>query len=274
MDSSWEYRTLKFQYIRDAHAFILLYDVTSRYSFDLVLSFYMDILGKRHEPQPRVSCNSPGIVARSIELSQLSAGHTKGLMSLSQKLRVRLRIPKHPSDQSAEAFTCFPRLPTELQLSILRMCLTSPDPIIDRKPHHNNINMDILLVCKMFYNKGIKFYREANTFRPSMPVWIVADITNPSSRKQQVTSEDGKALADRLGCTFVESSSMIYDTVEPIFEGLVRECRIVKEIQKQHEVESSQPISAEVLEARKLLQRNRAWDFLARISMKATHRLS
>ncbi|ODH41726.1 hypothetical protein ACO22_01304 [Paracoccidioides brasiliensis] len=113
------------------------------------------------------------------------------------------RLHRLEGSKSLKQFTCFPRLPHELQLAVLRAALVSSDPVVLPTPHINGININIL-----------------------KPFCIVAEIAFVTPAKPRaVTTEEGQELARRLGCNFVELTSKTYNDVENVFTGLIRKHR-------------------------------------------------
>ncbi|KAJ0424384.1 hypothetical protein BJY00DRAFT_309298 [Aspergillus carlsbadensis] len=129
------------------------------------------------------------------------------------------------SVRPACAFTCFPRLPMELQLAILRACLTSTSPVIEDAPHLAGINIAVLRVNRFFHLEGTKIYQTQNNFFPRRPIYLVADITwsGIGGRSRVVSMDEGRELAERYGCAYFESSSRKLEPVQVVVEGLVRD---------------------------------------------------
>ncbi|KAF8846893.1 hypothetical protein BDZ45DRAFT_666431 [Acephala macrosclerotiorum] len=249
---------------RRAHAFILIYDVTSRKGFDFISRAHERVLEKSRN-KPLSNASSGGVAARSAEMVSPSTPHAEGdPQSSLQKLKAKLHRRKDPfstrlSEQpTANTFSCFPRLPLELQRAILRVCVTSSDPITDYKPHYNDININVLQVCKLFYEEGTKIFWAENTFTSSKPTYVVADMTWATPTTQQVASVEGRALADRLGCKFFESSSKVHEDVEAVFADIIRECRA-------REAESVRPLSIDgrFIDVRNTIQRTSSISLLA-----------
>lgn len=58
----------------------------------------------------------------------------------------------------------------------------------------------------------------------SQPVYLIADSTWAEPGRQQVAAVEGRALADRFGCKFYESSSRSRSQVDTLVTGMIREC--------------------------------------------------
>ncbi|KAL4809846.1 hypothetical protein BDV18DRAFT_129754 [Aspergillus unguis] len=120
-------------------------------------------------------------------------------------------------------FTCFPRLPTELQLAVLHSCLVSPYPIIDGKAYLNGINMNILQVNKFFRSEGTRIFR-TNRFLPRQSIYILADTSSASFNEDLLSPSQGRALAERFGVQFRHISMDSSRDVDAFFLDIVREC--------------------------------------------------
>lgn len=57
----------------------------------------------------------------------------------------------------------------------------------------------------------------------TVPIMIVANKSDLRPEQRQVTSADGKKLAEELGCGFVEASARYNENVPQAFEGMIRE---------------------------------------------------
>ncbi|KAL2819398.1 hypothetical protein BJX63DRAFT_381914 [Aspergillus granulosus] len=209
--------------------YVLLYDVTSRESFEFAeRAVGVLVEGLRKRPGAgagagaRSGSNVPGKsktgVQRGSRLSKsfpwVHDGHKKNPES-------------RESTCSSSSFTLFPRLPLELQLAILRVCLTSSKPVLEKKPHLAGININILLVSKFLYDEGTKIYRTENRFLPPRPIYLVADTTwvetGERLRPLAVPEDEGQALADRYACVFHESSSRSLEDVKAVVDEFIRD---------------------------------------------------
>ncbi|KAL4782864.1 hypothetical protein BJX76DRAFT_274841 [Aspergillus varians] len=125
-------------------------------------------------------------------------------------------------------FTCFSRLPYELQIAVLRACLSSRYPILDRKPHLNGINTTVLLVNRFFHREGTRIFQTENRFLPRQPIYLAADAGGEGLGRRAdwntVSAAEGRALADRFGCAFFEVSSASDRDVDGILTGVVKDC--------------------------------------------------
>ncbi|KAK2798692.1 hypothetical protein FQN51_007554 [Onygenales sp. PD_10] len=205
------------QVISDCQGIILVYDVTSRSEFDGILHDYryiVDIWKQNILPEQE---------AHKIKVPMI-------VSSLSQSSLV---------SKNNHTFTPFSRLPQELKLLILRKCLVSPYPVAALDPQLSGINVNILFSCKLFCTEGLKMFREQNTFTTyGQRIAIVANTawlttatsktnTNTNTiptRPRAVTEAEGQALADRLGCNFVELSSRTeHEKVQEVFMDLAVE---------------------------------------------------
>ncbi|THC94923.1 hypothetical protein EYZ11_005606 [Aspergillus tanneri] len=202
---------------QQTHGFVLLYDVTSRKEFRSV-SIAIDLLMENTYKKNISENNAPSSI---VAASGPSAGGTS--RSALRKLKARICGREGPSSmhhteqQIPDKFTCFPRLPAELQLAILRVCATSSYPIVDNKPHLSGINMNFLQVCKFFHEEGTRIFWAENTFVSSKLIYVVADMTYVTPDNQRViTLAEGQALADQYGCKFFESSSRVHEDVEAV----------------------------------------------------------
>ncbi|KAL3486293.1 hypothetical protein BJX62DRAFT_242148 [Aspergillus germanicus] len=226
-------------------AYIVLYDVTSRDS----LAFAKRALGVLGEGVgEREWVEREGGIAevreRGIEVLRKRAGDRsvalgKGLPEVASlkggkdenprggllKTLAWMRRVQSTKESWPSRFTCFPRLPMELQLAILRACLTSPTPVIEGKPYLAGINIAVLRVNKFFHEEGTKIYRTENQFIASRPMYLVADTTwvGIDGRSSAVPLKEGRELAQWCGCTFLEASSRKYEEVQVVVEGLVRD---------------------------------------------------
>ncbi|PGH34031.1 hypothetical protein GX50_03178 [[Emmonsia] crescens] len=190
-------------FFNDTDALILTFDVTMREELDLILqthAAFLRFLRNRSTPQSR--------------LFAVSRFHNHLSEELSQKISLR----------ASQKFTCFPRLPQELQLAVLRAALTSPDPVVLHTPHVSGINLNILKVCKLFHEEGTKIFWKENTFMTMKPITVVADTAWVTPNKPRaVTTEEGQEFARRLGCNYVELSSKVNEPVMGVVSYLVRE---------------------------------------------------
>ncbi|KAL3485115.1 hypothetical protein BJX62DRAFT_243299 [Aspergillus germanicus] len=113
----------------------------------------------------------------------------------------------------------------ELQLAILRACLTSTNPVIEDAPHLAGINIAVLRVNRFFHLEGTRIYQTQNHFLPRRPIYLVGDISwvGIKGRSRVVSADEGIDLADRHGCLHFESSSRKLEPVQWILDGLVRD---------------------------------------------------
>ncbi|KLJ07864.1 hypothetical protein EMPG_16646 [Blastomyces silverae] len=196
-----EHNRLVHHFFRETHALILTLDVTSREQLDLIQQTHAAFLSfmRRYGSTPCVFPSWPIYKASS----------------------------KDEATQP-QTFTCFPRLPQELQIAVLREALTCPDPVPLPMPHVAGINLNILKACKLFYEEGSRIFWKENTFLPLKPMTLVAETgwVTPS-KPRAVTTEEGQKLARRLGCKYVELSSRYNEPVVDVVADLVREHRAV-----------------------------------------------
>ncbi|KAL4880537.1 hypothetical protein BJY04DRAFT_71553 [Aspergillus karnatakaensis] len=197
------------------HGFFLLYDVASQGSYEFVsktLQILTRILYEKKVKAGPISKNASSII---IPMKGLSQDITN----------IRTRNNDTLKEQSAQkTFTCFPQLPTELQLAVLQACLTSSQPIEDMKPHLSGINLNVLRVCKLFHEEGSKIFWNDNVFLARQPIYLVGDLTWSTAEARVISSAHGQALANRFGCTFVELSSQSYEEVKALFIKALRAC--------------------------------------------------
>ncbi|KGQ01035.1 hypothetical protein PAAG_12286 [Paracoccidioides lutzii Pb01] len=193
------------QYAKSSDGFIFLYDVTSREGLSCILEIHEAFLRHTRSASTFDCCLGPPL--------PLYVQSTKRLYQLE-------------SSKTLKQFTCFPRLPHELQLAVLRAALVSSDPVVLPTPHINGININILKVCKLFHEEGTRIFWKENIFTFWKPFCIVAETAFVTPAKSRaVTTEEGQELAYRLGCNFVELSSKSYGDVENVFTGLIRKHR-------------------------------------------------
>ncbi|KAK2791336.1 Ras GTPase [Emmonsiellopsis sp. PD_33] len=204
------FRAMWHQMLLTGDVYILLYDVTCRQDFDAMRTAHADIApvytSKLASPLKQVPGKLP----------------LKGVISHPQRQTENTPI-QPPEGKTGNTFTCFPRLPQELQLAILRSCLTSPRPVVYQDPYSSGINVDVLWVCKLFYNEGRKIFREQNIFVSSQPIYLVADSSLvTANRPQVITSAEGQNLADDLGMRFIELSTRDLDSVNALMDEVFR----------------------------------------------------
>ncbi|KKZ67751.1 hypothetical protein EMCG_06618 [[Emmonsia] crescens] len=183
-------------FFNNTDALILTFDVTMREELDLIVQTHADFLRFLRNGSTPQSC----------------------LFAVN-------RFHNHLSSlRTSQTFTCFPRLPQELQLAVLRAALTSPDPVALDTPHVSGINLNILKVCKLFHEEGTKIFWKENTFMTMKLIIVVADTSWVTPNKPRaVTTEEGQEFARRLGCNYVELSSKVNEPVMGVMSDLVRE---------------------------------------------------
>ncbi|OJD17624.1 hypothetical protein AJ78_02274 [Emergomyces pasteurianus Ep9510] len=202
---------LEFTYGDETHAMANLFfndtDVLIL-TFDVTLREQLDLLVKTHAAFLRFMDTKP-----APQYCLFPEHHTEELSR-----NASLRIP--------QTFTCFPRLPQELQLAVLREALTCPYPVALPMAHISGINLNILKACKLFYEEGSKFFWQENTFIPVKPMTVVADTARVTPVKPRaVTTEEGREFARRLGCKYAELSSKDNEPVVAVVSDLIREHR-------------------------------------------------
>ncbi|KAK2744108.1 hypothetical protein FQN55_006976 [Onygenales sp. PD_40] len=207
------FRAMWHQMLLTGDVYILLYDVTCRQDFDAMPTAHADIApvytSKLASPLKQVPGKLP----------------LKGDPSyISHPQRQTENTPIQPPEgKTGNTFTCFPRLPQELQLAILQSCLTSPRPVVYHDPYSSGINVAVLWVCKLFYNEGRKIFREQNIFVSSQPIYLVADSSLvTANRPQVITSAEGQNLADDLSMRFIELSTRDLDSVNALMDEVFR----------------------------------------------------
>ncbi|EEH10908.1 predicted protein [Histoplasma capsulatum G186AR] len=166
-DDARVYLALLDQIFQDSDAIILAFDVTAREELDLIMQNYAIFLEfMRRESTPR-TCSIPvGLIDKDASEE----------------------ICQKTSLQTPLTFTCFPKLPPELQLAILRAALRCPDPVPLNVAHIRGINLNIL-------------------------------------KPRAVTTAEGHELARRLGCKYTELSSKDHEPVMEVVKDLIREHR-------------------------------------------------
>ncbi|PGH04725.1 hypothetical protein AJ79_07004 [Helicocarpus griseus UAMH5409] len=191
---------------RDSNFHFFKYDVTSREGFNQISERYKTIFQYLYGKDP----------PREHDLKRQSR----------TALTTNSIWPKDP-----RTFTCFPHLPHELQLAILLECLTSTTPVSLPYAELSGININILLVCKLFYYEGIKIFWEQNIFTTTRSFNIIADTGFITPDRPRVVSvEEGEALANHfvadrfLPCKYVEMSfredyDVFHDVVMDACEG-------------------------------------------------------
>ncbi|PGH06281.1 hypothetical protein GX51_02478 [Blastomyces parvus] len=201
------YHPLLPQLFDDTNVFIFILDVTAKEEFESFQKTHAIFLGlmRSNESTPQRSVFPSGPTHKT-----------------SSKYKTTQKV----NPQIPQTFTCFPRLPKELQLAVLRAALTSPDPIPIAMPNITGINLNILKACKFFYEEGSKIFWKENTFSPMKPMTLVAETgfvspTNP----RVVTTEEGQKIARSFGCKYVELSSRQHEPVEGVVIDLIRDYR-------------------------------------------------
>ncbi|KAK2753955.1 hypothetical protein FQN54_007314 [Arachnomyces sp. PD_36] len=210
---------------------ILMYDVTSRDDFEFISRVYRTVLTPEldHGISPAVMSVPVGptnVMSRSVR----GAGENSKRSLRELGVTLRKRKDKSPSGGASTSrvamSTGFPGLPLELQLALLRACLTSPMPITDHKLHRHGVDLNVLQVCRLLHDEGTKIFWNENTFATSCQIYLIADLTWVTPKEQPVvTTAEGRSLAENFGCKVFESSSRVHDDVEPILTELVRENR-------------------------------------------------
>ncbi|KAL3449379.1 hypothetical protein BJX65DRAFT_306419 [Aspergillus insuetus] len=226
--------------------YILLYDVTSRESFAFIERAVGVIVegirggsliargGERNSDRERDSIAKNGnrrVDAGSDSLVRMGSkdkvqhAASGGLFKTSVLPWTRKDRSGKQSGIPACTFTCFPRFPMELQLAILRACLTSTTPVIEDAPHLAGINIAVLRVNRFFHTEGTKIYQTQNYFLPRRPIYLVGDISwvGIQGRSRVVSMDEGIELADRHGCIHFDSSSRKLEPVQRVVDGLVRD---------------------------------------------------
>jgi hypothetical protein len=226
--------------------YILLYDATSRESFAFIERAVAVIVegirgeslvvrGEERNSEGRRDSISkdgngrvdsgPDMVVRMESKDKVQHAASGGLFKTSVLPWARKDRAGKQSGIPAYTFTCFPRLPVELQLAILHACLTSPSPVIEDAPHLAGINIAILRVNRFFHTEGTKIYQAQNHFLPRRPIYLVGDITwvGIQGQSRVVSVYEGRELADRHGCVHFESSSRKLEPVQVVVDRLVRD---------------------------------------------------
>ncbi|KAL2868938.1 uncharacterized protein BJX67DRAFT_348341 [Aspergillus lucknowensis] len=201
-----------------AFGFLVLYDVDSPETFGMTknrLEKLAEWTGSRGLPQ---STRLLGADGTRTGAAQRSGGHMG-----SRRSSGNFWGEKTQTRDTCNTFTCFPRLPAELQLAVLRACVTSSRPILDRKPANNDINMNILQVCRFFHDEGTKIFWAENRFESSRPVYLLADETWADRGRKRIDAAEGRELAEQFGCKFFEHSSHSHEQVETVVMGMIRE---------------------------------------------------
>ncbi|KAL4863640.1 hypothetical protein BDV12DRAFT_177261 [Aspergillus spectabilis] len=196
---------------------LMLYNVASQGSFDFVSKALQMITG--------ILCGkkTASDLAAGDASNPIEGSHIR-MASLNIDTREDRSSKKLSSKKQNDTFTCFPRLPAELQLAVLRVCVTSSRPIVDKKPHLSGNNMNVLQACRLFHDEGSKMFWNENIFVAHQPIYLVGDLTWATPETRVIPSAQGQALADRFGCTFVESSSRSYEEVKTVVLGLLGKC--------------------------------------------------
>jgi hypothetical protein len=227
--------------------YILLYDATSRESFEFIeravgvivegIRKGPPIAGERNlggkggiakdgKTKTRVKGGPDSVVVRmGSKEDKVQHADSNGVSKSSLFPWTRKHRSGKRGGTPASTFTCFPQLPTELQLAVLRACLTSTSPVIEDAPHLVGINIAILRVNKFFHFEGTKIYQTQNHFLPRRPIYLVADITwvGIEGRVRVISVDEARELADRHGCVHFESSSRKLEPVQEVVDGLVRD---------------------------------------------------
>jgi GTPase KRas protein len=68
----------------------------------------------------------------------------------------------------------------------------------------------------------------------SLPMALVGNKSDVENERK-ITSEQGQALANKLGCLFFETSAKTNTNVILAFDSLLREIKKVKHVQKENE---------------------------------------
>ncbi|PGH04726.1 hypothetical protein AJ79_07005 [Helicocarpus griseus UAMH5409] len=187
-------------YGQSSHVLIFIYDATSRQVFDRIAS----------------SCET---IFRHVYGTEFPKHE-------SNKFALAARPTKYVWPKSRRTFTCFPLLPHELQLAVLQECLTCTGSVILPDPNFSGINLNVLLVCKLFYQEGVKIFWEHNSFASFQPITFIADTTFVSpDRPRVVSTEEGEELARRsLQCKYIEISAR--DEHDYFSETVMDACRL------------------------------------------------
>ncbi|KLJ09919.1 hypothetical protein EMPG_09923 [Blastomyces silverae] len=169
---------------RESQILIFKYDVTSCQGFNVISEWYKILLHEFYWRERWL--------------------HATGSM------RLIARPTKLPWPKSPETFTCFPRLPSEIQLLVLRECLVSPNPVLLPDPSFSGININVLQTCKFFYQEGRNIFWGQNTFTTSHSFIIIGDTALVSPNEpRRVTASEGRALANGdVQSRFIELSSI------------------------------------------------------------------
>lgn len=214
--------------------FLLLYDVDSRESFKIIeskLEKLAELIGSKGLPPPdrlpggdddSTSCTA--VIAAVNQPLYRHTGRVCARGDQNHSCSSKYISSPRQRQQRTDTFTCFPHLPAELKLAILRACVTSSRPIFNRRPANSGINIKVLEVCRFFYEVGTRIFWAENRFESTLPVYLVADSTWPVPGRQRIDATEGRALAERFGCKFFEHSSQSHDQVETLVIAMVREC--------------------------------------------------
>jgi hypothetical protein len=222
--------------------YILLYDATSRESFAFIeraVGVIVEgirggsLIARERDPEGEgVAKNGnrrvdsvPGSLVRMGSKDKVQHAASGGLFKTSVLAWTRKDRSGKQAGIPASTFTCFPHLPAELQLAILRACLTSASPVIEDAPHLAGINIAILRVNKFFHVEGTKIYQTQNHFLPRRPIYLVGDISwvGIAGQSRVVSEQEGRELAEQYGCAHFESSSRKLEPVQRVVDGLVRD---------------------------------------------------
>ena len=216
------------------HGFLLLYDVDSRESLKIIenkLEKLAELIGSKGLPPsdrlPGGDDNTASCTAVIAAVNQTLHRHTRRICAREDQDHHRSSeyiSSLRQRQQRTDTFTCFPHLPAELKLAILRACVTSSRPIFNRRPTNSGINMKVLEVCRFFHEEGTRMFWAENRFESTLPVYLVADSTWHVPGRQRIDAAEGRALAERFGCKFFEHSSQSHDQVEFLVMAIVREC--------------------------------------------------
>ncbi|KAK2787480.1 hypothetical protein FQN52_007198 [Onygenales sp. PD_12] len=229
-------------FLKQTNVCIFMYDVAANDPQD-GLNYISRLYGRAAKWDRNKFLGTTGYTqkpAKEQRFSSTSIPQASGMLQdLSKRVRPKISLRVGPLASVSErrrprlqnTFTPFPRLPAELQIAVLRACVTSSHPIaLYKNPDANGINMNVLLACKFFYEEGIKIFHVANTFISPNPSYIVADTTwiptsYPMAQQHCDAIEKGRDLANQLGCKFMQSSSRQLREVEAVFVDAVREFR-------------------------------------------------
>ncbi|KAK2804526.1 hypothetical protein FQN50_006601 [Emmonsiellopsis sp. PD_5] len=247
------YNALYDLYLKRTNVYIFIYDVAAdnpQDGLDCISRLYFKTSTQYDRNKFLGTTGDTQKPAKDLRFSISQASGV--LQGLSKRARTKIRsrdgplssISEHKRQQQPRlqnTFTLFPRLPTELQIAVLRACVTSPHPIVYNNPGANGINMNVLQTCKLFHEEGTKIFHAENKFISHKPFYIVADTTwiptYPMTQQHRDAIEKGRELAKQLGCKFMQSSSRQLREVEAVFVDAVREFRA----QEQEMAHSSDP---------------------------------